>query len=972
VLGLILFCMAALASGYVWHRSDIIHDKQSSIAELAATGAAHEIRTYIDELHRALRVFAYEKSAPIQAAAGAADDEALKRLEQKLNRAFPEYLGFAASDAYGEILIEDFSATLGEPCLEDMRRFLAQDPGAVEVYIHPMDGAYHFDLIVPWSQPSGGAPGALLVSFRPTALTRILRNASLPGYELLLAAADAPYRVEISRYGTTDQWPESYESPETFGASGAWPTPVEVPGTRWQVVPRLDQGVLSGELRQLWVQLAIMMLVVGGLLTGLFWAWSRQVANRRRAEERLRGIADAVSRATGDEFFRVLVRTLVEGLSVRFAFVAEADRDAEEALEMRALCDANGRFSAADFSFQDSPCERVFDHGSCVVESHVGRDFPDNDLFKRWGVQGFIGVALKDSEGVPLGLLAILDDRPLRDVGHKVSIVEILATRAGAELERLGVQRALQDSEANYRHLVETSRDLIWSTDANGHWTYLNQAALGVFGYPPSDLLGRGFKDFIDEDRLADFGEECQKVLWGQPVSDYEIECVHKTGLRKVLRLNARPRYDDQGKVIGVTGTGTDITDIVQAQKSIRDNSELFSAILSKLPVFFFRIDGQGVIGDIRGHGLRRLELADNALRGLSIYRLFAGEEKRIRSALHGGISLFETEASWEGRSAWFTSSVFFDSWRGEGAVGFSIDVTERKLAEEKLVGLIRENRALARRLVEVQEDERTRLSRELHDELGQSITAVKSLATAIARLDGRRIDEIRGLGGSIIELSGQLYDVVKNIMHRLRPDVIDSLGLEESLRVCVDKSQLEITGIGVTLDVEGDLESLSEVVKVTTYRIVQECLTNISKYAMASNVYIKVHRCYLPLMERRHLPRILAGSNETSQSMAAPLFKDTLVISVTDDGVGMDIRRALDKEDKITHGLGLQGIKERVTALGGRFDVFSEAGRGVRLSITIDLETHAGGAEARSESATQEDSIQVGDYESEQDTASR
>jgi hypothetical protein len=140
----------------------------------------------------------------------------------------------------------------------------------------------------------------------------------------------------------------------------------------------------------------------------------------------------------------------------------------------------------------------------------------------------------------------------------------------------------------------------------------------------------------------------------------------------------------------------------------------------------------------------------------------------------------------------------------------------------------------------------------------------------------------------------------------------------------------------------------------------------------MASNVYIKVHRCYLPLMERRHLPRILAGSNETSQSMAAPLFKDTLVISVTDDGVGMDIRRALDKEDKITHGLGLQGIKERVTALGGRFDVFSEAGRGVRLSITIDLETHAGGAEARSESATQEDSIQVGDYESEQDTASR
>jgi two-component system NarL family sensor kinase len=70
-------------------------------------------------------------------------------------------------------------------------------------------------------------------------------------------------------------------------------------------------------------------------------------------------------------------------------------------------------------------------------------------------------------------------------------------------------------------------------------------------------------------------------------------------------------------------------------------------------------------------------------------------------------------------------------------------------------------------------------------------------------------------------------------------------------------------------------------------------------------------------------------------------MFRDTLVIDISDDGVGMDLRATLDEPSPASAGLGLQGIRERVTALGGEFEVYSETGRGLQLTVTIDLETH-------------------------------
>jgi PAS domain S-box-containing protein len=468
----------------------------------------------------------------------------------------------------------------------------------------------------------------------------------------------------------------------------------------------------------------------------------------------------------------------------------------------------------------------------------------------------------------------------------------------------------------------------------------VNQAAESILGCTSEALIGQPFVDAAPKELRELYGQVLGRVLGGESLHDYEMVCHHSAGARRVLRIKARPRLDADGQIVGIMGTAADVTYLLQAQREIRSNSELFASILSRLPLFFFRVDGEGRFTDIRGAGLRRLHLGEQGLYGRSVYELFPTKERRVKAALGGSTTLFEAHGDHEGEGWSFTVSMFFDNARGSGAVGLAMDVTERKVAETKLVGLVRENRALARRLIEVQEDERTALSRELHDELGQSITAVKSLATAIARVKPGQEQRVPELGNSIVELAAHLYEVVKHIMHRLRPDIIDSMGIEEALRSCVQNSRLEMMGVGVSLELDGDLTGLSELVQVTIYRIVQECLTNIAKYAMASNVAVTVRRAQLPVRERRGLLRGFSGG-ETSQSMTVPMFRDTLVIDISDDGVGMDLRATLDEPSPASAGLGLQGIRERVTALGGEFEVYSETGRGLQLTVTIDLETH-------------------------------
>jgi PAS domain S-box-containing protein len=206
-------------------------------------------------------------------------------------------------------------------------------------------------------------------------------------------------------------------------------------------------------------------------------------------------------------------------------------------------------------------------------------------------------------------------------------------------------------------------------------------------------------------------------------------------------------------------------------------------------------------------------------------------------------------------------------------------------------------------------EEERRAIARELHDELGQGITAIQSIGTAIATRAGDALPDIRDNARTIVSVAARVYDVAHGIIRRLRPSGLDHLGLSETLRDAVASWAQRHPEVNWELALSGDLEHLGETVNITVYRIVQETLTNVVRHAGATRAQVGV-----------------------SREPVAPMG-DAVVIRVTDDGRGLQPGSAQARPR-----FGLVGMRERVQALGGSFEISGEPGKGVVVRAVIPL----------------------------------
>jgi len=233
-------------------------------------------------------------------------------------------------------------------------------------------------------------------------------------------------------------------------------------------------------------------------------------------------------------------------------------------------------------------------------------------------------------------------------------------------------------------------------------------------------------------------------------------------------------------------------------------------------------------------------------------------------------------------------------------------DITERKRAERECMTLLEGNRFLIHKSLAVQEEERRNLARELHDELGQCMTAIQADAENIRDLSASSNTRIETSASAILSVSARIYDVVHSMMQRLRPSVLDDLGLVAALEEEAGAWQVRHPGIDFSFSTGGDLSALGEAINISIYRIVQESLTNISKHAGAGRVSIRL------TVEQQD-------------------GKTCVVLVIEDNGRGMD--PALR-----SRGLGLIGMRERIQALRGSLDIQSYPGKGLAIKAVIPL----------------------------------
>ena len=238
-------------------------------------------------------------------------------------------------------------------------------------------------------------------------------------------------------------------------------------------------------------------------------------------------------------------------------------------------------------------------------------------------------------------------------------------------------------------------------------------------------------------------------------------------------------------------------------------------------------------------------------------------------------------------------------------AYGIVLDVTERGRAEEAFRGLADRLRAMSRRVVEIQEEERRHLAHELHDEIGQVLSAIAVNLNALkgSQHSASRIDESLRL----IECATQQ---VRNLSLDLRPSMLDDLGLIATLRWYADR-QAQRAGFALHFVADAAGDPLAGDLQIVLYRVVQEVLTNIVRHAQVRVVRIE----------------LVVKAEESS-------------LTVTDDGIGFDLRKSstAGAEPARPASFGVLGMRERVELAGGEFEIESEPQRGTRIRVLLPL----------------------------------
>ncbi len=467
----------------------------------------------------------------------------------------------------------------------------------------------------------------------------------------------------------------------------------------------------------------------------------------------------------------------------------------------------------------------------------------------------------------------------------------------------------------NLYALINNTSDLMWSVDLHYNLITSNHAfdkmVMTLSGFKPipgTNLL----KDVFNVEKVHRFKKCFERAFAGESFT--EIEYTSRP-LEIWSEISFHPIHE-VNEVIGTACFSRDITDRKKSEEKIRLSTKRISAILNTLPANIALLDKKGVIIEVNdswklfadqngyngsnyGLNLNYLTVSNKAtgLNELDGLRVSRGIQNVLDKFLEEFI--FEYPCDSPDIQRWFRM-VVSPLKEGEygGAVVMHIDISEiRRLEQERLQTKIEGQKIITRTILKAEEKERTRLGQELHDNISQLLAAIKmKLGFCLANHE-KCIPVIE----ECVEYVQEAMTEARNLSHKMVIPRIDENGFGQSLESLVQKYRRENRNIKVeTSRLQEDL--ISSEIKETLYRITQEQLNNIEKYALATDIFIQI--------------------------LSYPAHVDFVI---RDNGIGFD-------PTKKSSGIGLNNIFNRAESFNGHARIISEPGKGCTLLIEIPL----------------------------------
>jgi len=482
--------------------------------------------------------------------------------------------------------------------------------------------------------------------------------------------------------------------------------------------------------------------------------------------------------------------------------------------------------------------------------------------------------------------------------------------------ERNKITTALAESEIKFRTLADSATVGIFLF--REHFLYTNPKCSEMSGYSQEQLLHMGITDLLHPDSADGVLQNWAKRKQGDNAARHcDVKFITRNGsIRWGQLTTALIKFQSLPTSIGSV---VDITDRIHAQQELHKANARITSLSDNLPGGVLFKNQHGLISYANRAFCDMFSIpaspetiigTDCALTAEETKHLFADPEEflaSIKTAENQQELIIRQEISLaDGRTFEYDYVPILVDNNLFGHLWHYRDITASKQKERAILRLSEENGHLAQQILKAQEQERQNIARELHDELGQSLTMIK---TELGRVASHREDskKLAKIIRTIDEATDHVIASTRTLLQKLRPDMLDSIGLTAALTELMKKwaAQYEIP---CTFDLSENLDTLNDNIQLTLYRILQESLTNIVRHARATRV--QVH-CHMP-----------------SVNHSDPYPAITLIIS--DDGIGRK------QSDTPQHGLGLAGIRERVQSLGGNMEIKSNPNQGMRIIVSI------------------------------------
>lgn len=479
------------------------------------------------------------------------------------------------------------------------------------------------------------------------------------------------------------------------------------------------------------------------------------------------------------------------------------------------------------------------------------------------------------------------------------------------------VERADEALSISLANIVEKTADSLIVTDEDGLIIYANKAAIALSGYSKEEMVGK-------EPNILNSGKhstEFYGMLW-KTIRSGEVfrrVIINKKKNEELYHeeTTITPIKNQKNEITNYVFTGWDISDRVLAEESLKYSEEKLRTIYEFSRDAIIIYDG-GIFLDCNLAALTMYECntKENFL-ALTLEDLYSDHlpngqptshiiKEQFAKVVSVGTTDFELNSKRMDGTV-FDSEITLIKMALHGKTIIQImvrDVSQQKIAKRKLVQSQEKFRALAAKIQKVREEERTRISRNIHDDLGHALTALLIDLHHLSKNPECQGHDIAIELKSMIDLTNRAIETTQNITANLRPGILDKLGLSAALEWQLKKfSKRNKMKTNVSIQ-PYTTEQLNEKIATTLFRIFQEILTNIARHAKATSLKV-----------------VLKDENENIR------------LVVSDNGIGVTNENIDD-----INSMGLLGMKERTTIMGGGFSIFSPKKGGTEINVTIPM----------------------------------